>query len=176
MDGHDQVLTAEQVAELIQLNVEYVRKLSREGTLPADRLPSGRALASRGRGEPAGELSSLGFVHTRPYERIRVLADCRSASASPAEIVISFVEGEGAPGWLDRYVLSAGAVVRASEPSASSSRRGLGVAGVEGRARKQYPAAPAPGSLPERSLPEGRWLACYPKQFDTGQSWGYKET
>jgi hypothetical protein len=61
--------------------------------------------------EPTGEMTSLGLVQASPYERIRVLADCRSASASPAEIVISFVEGEGAPGWLDRYVLSAGAVV-----------------------------------------------------------------
>jgi len=61
--------------------------------------------------EPSGELTSLGLVETRPYERIRVLADCRSASTGSAEIIISFVEGEGAPGWLDRYVLAPGAAV-----------------------------------------------------------------
>lgn len=61
--------------------------------------------------EPSGELTSLGLVETRPYERIRVLADCRSASTGSAEITISFVEGEGAPGWLDRYVVAPGAAV-----------------------------------------------------------------
>jgi excisionase family DNA binding protein len=37
------VLDAAQVAELLSLNIDYVRKLTREGTLPASRLPGGRA-------------------------------------------------------------------------------------------------------------------------------------
>jgi excisionase family DNA binding protein len=36
------VLDAPGVAELLQLNVDYVRKLSREGVLPGHRIPGGR--------------------------------------------------------------------------------------------------------------------------------------
>ncbi len=36
------VLTAEQVAALLQLNIDYVRELTREGIIPAHRLPGGR--------------------------------------------------------------------------------------------------------------------------------------
>ncbi len=36
------VLDAAQVARLLKLNIDYVRKLSREGVLPAHRLPGGR--------------------------------------------------------------------------------------------------------------------------------------
>jgi excisionase family DNA binding protein len=36
------VLDAQQVAQLLQLNIDYVRKLSREGVLPAHKLPGGR--------------------------------------------------------------------------------------------------------------------------------------
>lgn len=36
------VLDAGQVAALLNLNIDYVRKLSREGVLPAHRLPGGR--------------------------------------------------------------------------------------------------------------------------------------
>lgn len=36
------VLDAAQVARLLRLNIDYVRKLSREGVLPAHRLPGGR--------------------------------------------------------------------------------------------------------------------------------------
>jgi excisionase family DNA binding protein len=36
------VLDAAQVAQLLNLNIDYVRKLTREGTLPASRLPGGR--------------------------------------------------------------------------------------------------------------------------------------
>jgi hypothetical protein len=61
--------------------------------------------------EPTGEVTQLGQVETRPYERIRVLANCHFASASAAEIVLIFVEGEGGPGLLDRYVLATGATV-----------------------------------------------------------------
>lgn len=37
------VLDAGQVARLLNLNIDYVRKLSRQGILPAHRLPGGRA-------------------------------------------------------------------------------------------------------------------------------------
>jgi excisionase family DNA binding protein len=36
------VLDATEVARLLRLNVDYVRKLSREGVLPAHKLPGGR--------------------------------------------------------------------------------------------------------------------------------------
>jgi excisionase family DNA binding protein len=36
------VLDAADVARLLRLNVDYVRKLSREGVLPAHKLPGGR--------------------------------------------------------------------------------------------------------------------------------------
>lgn len=36
------VLDAAQVARLLNLNLDYVRKLSRQGVLPAHRLPGGR--------------------------------------------------------------------------------------------------------------------------------------
>lgn len=38
-----EVLTAAEVAELLQLNVDYVRRLSRQGVIPAPRIPGGRA-------------------------------------------------------------------------------------------------------------------------------------
>lgn len=37
------VLDAAQVARLLQMNIDYVRKLSRERILPAHQLPGGRA-------------------------------------------------------------------------------------------------------------------------------------
>jgi excisionase family DNA binding protein len=36
------VMDAAQVARLLQLNIDYVRKLSREGVMPAHKLPGGR--------------------------------------------------------------------------------------------------------------------------------------
>lgn len=36
------VMDAAQVARLLQLNIDYVRKLSREGVMPAHKLPRGR--------------------------------------------------------------------------------------------------------------------------------------
>lgn len=36
------VLDAAQVARLLSLNIDYVRRLSREGVIPAHRLPGGR--------------------------------------------------------------------------------------------------------------------------------------
>ena len=41
-DDFPPVLDAAQVARLLSLNIDYVRKLSREGVLPAKRLPGGR--------------------------------------------------------------------------------------------------------------------------------------
>ncbi len=41
-DDYPPVLDAAQVARLLNLNIDYVRKLSREGVLPAKRLPGGR--------------------------------------------------------------------------------------------------------------------------------------
>ncbi|MDP8930774.1 MAG: helix-turn-helix domain-containing protein [Actinomycetota bacterium] len=43
-DGLPPVLTADQVAELLQMNTDYVRKLARDGRIPAHRLPHGRAV------------------------------------------------------------------------------------------------------------------------------------
>lgn len=36
------VMDAAEVADLLQLNLDYIRKLSREGTIPAHRIPGGR--------------------------------------------------------------------------------------------------------------------------------------
>jgi len=41
-EDYPPVLDAQQVARLLQLNIDYVRKLSREGVLPAHKLPGGR--------------------------------------------------------------------------------------------------------------------------------------
>ncbi len=41
--GFPPVLDSAQVAELLGMNVQVVRRLAREGTIPAYRLPSGRA-------------------------------------------------------------------------------------------------------------------------------------
>lgn len=35
-------MTAEQVADLLRVTVDHVRKLSRDGSVPAHRLPGGR--------------------------------------------------------------------------------------------------------------------------------------
>lgn len=40
--GPGPVLTTAQLARLLHLNVDYVRKLTRRGQLPARRLPGGR--------------------------------------------------------------------------------------------------------------------------------------
>lgn len=42
-DDYPPVMDAAMVAELLDLNVDTVRRLSREGVLPAHRLPGGRA-------------------------------------------------------------------------------------------------------------------------------------
>ena len=42
LDDYPDILTAAQVAELLDMNLDYVRKLSREGTIPAHKMPRGR--------------------------------------------------------------------------------------------------------------------------------------
>ena len=42
-DEYPPILDAAQVAELLGMNVQMVRKMAREGRLPAYRLPGGRA-------------------------------------------------------------------------------------------------------------------------------------
>jgi len=37
----DEVMTADQVASLLRVTVDYVRRLSRDGLIPAHRLPGG---------------------------------------------------------------------------------------------------------------------------------------
>lgn len=54
----DEVLTAEDVADLLRLNIDYVRKKSREGVIPCHRLPGGRTFRYF-RGEVLDWLRSL---------------------------------------------------------------------------------------------------------------------
>ena len=42
LDDYPDILTAALVAELLDMNLDYVRKLSREGTIPAHKMPGGR--------------------------------------------------------------------------------------------------------------------------------------
>lgn len=42
VDDYPDVMDAAQLAEMLGLNVDYVRRLSRQGVLPAKRLPGGR--------------------------------------------------------------------------------------------------------------------------------------
>lgn len=42
-DEYPPVLDAGQVARLLGLNIDYVRRLSREGVIPAHRIPGGRS-------------------------------------------------------------------------------------------------------------------------------------
>jgi excisionase family DNA binding protein len=42
LDDYPDVMTAALVAELLDMNLDYVRKLSREGTIPAHKMPGGR--------------------------------------------------------------------------------------------------------------------------------------
>jgi excisionase family DNA binding protein len=41
-EGYPPIMSADQVSELLGMNVQMVRKAAREGTLPAYRLPGGR--------------------------------------------------------------------------------------------------------------------------------------
>jgi excisionase family DNA binding protein len=42
LDDYPDILTAALVAEMLDMNLDYVRKLSREGTIPAHKMPGGR--------------------------------------------------------------------------------------------------------------------------------------
>jgi hypothetical protein len=74
-------------------------------------MPNELAFSANQTVEPNGGITSLGSVETRPYQRIRILADC-GHGAGAAEIFITLVEGEGGPGWLDHYVIAPGASVQ----------------------------------------------------------------
>lgn len=43
LDDYPDILTAALVAEMLDMNLDYVRKLSREGKIPAHKMPAGRA-------------------------------------------------------------------------------------------------------------------------------------
>lgn len=43
LDAYPDILTAALVAEILDMNLDYVRKLSREGKIPAHKMPGGRA-------------------------------------------------------------------------------------------------------------------------------------
>jgi hypothetical protein len=58
------------------------------------------------------QATTLGHVPTGSYQRIRVLADCRSSSDSTVEITLVLEEAGGAPGHLDRYLLDPGESVQ----------------------------------------------------------------
>ena len=42
LDEYPDILDAATVAEMLQMNLDYVRKLSRENKIPAHKLPNGR--------------------------------------------------------------------------------------------------------------------------------------
>lgn len=42
LNDYPDILTAALVAEMLDMNLDYVRKLSREGTIPAHKMPGGR--------------------------------------------------------------------------------------------------------------------------------------
>ena len=42
LDDYPDIMTAALVAEMLDMNLDYVRKLSREGTIPAHKMPGGR--------------------------------------------------------------------------------------------------------------------------------------
>jgi excisionase family DNA binding protein len=43
-EGYPPILTTAQAAELLQVHVEYLRKMVREGRIPAHRFPQGREI------------------------------------------------------------------------------------------------------------------------------------
>ena len=43
-DGYPEILTSAQTAQLLQLSVEHVRKLVRQGRVPVRGFPDGRAI------------------------------------------------------------------------------------------------------------------------------------
>jgi hypothetical protein len=52
---------------------------------------------------------SLASVLVAPYQSIRVLADCRFFGPGSVIVTLTHLEGEGAPGVLDRFTLTPGA-------------------------------------------------------------------
>ena len=54
---------------------------------------------------------SLASVLVAPYQSIRVLADCRYYGPGSVIVTLTHLEGEGAPGVLDRFTLTPGASV-----------------------------------------------------------------
>jgi hypothetical protein len=70
-------------------------------------MPNEVAFSARQTVEPP-DGAQLGQVDTTPYERIRVLASCNAFSASGVEVALDFVQGEGVPGALDRFLLVPG--------------------------------------------------------------------
>ena len=43
LDEFSEILTAAQIAEMLSMNLDYVRKMSRQGKIPAHKMPGGRA-------------------------------------------------------------------------------------------------------------------------------------
>lgn len=43
LDDYPDILTSALVAEMLDMNLDYVRKMSREGKIPAHKMPGGRA-------------------------------------------------------------------------------------------------------------------------------------
>lgn len=43
LDEFPDILTAAHVAEMLGMNLDYVRKMSRQGKIPAHKMPGGRA-------------------------------------------------------------------------------------------------------------------------------------
>lgn len=43
LDDYPDILDAALVAELLSMNLDYVRKMSRQGRIPAHKMPGGRA-------------------------------------------------------------------------------------------------------------------------------------
>lgn len=74
-------------------------------------MPNELAFSATQIGIQPPDLVSLGHFLARPYERIRVLAFCPSDADGDVELLLSHIEGEGAPGLLDRFVLVPGSSV-----------------------------------------------------------------
>ena len=60
---------------------------------------------------PPPDLVYLGRFLASPYERIRLLAYCPNDAGGDVELTITHIEGEGAPGHLDQFVLIPGSNV-----------------------------------------------------------------
>jgi excisionase family DNA binding protein len=76
------VLTAAMAAELLQVHVEYLRKLVREGVVPAHRFPGGRELRFL-RDELLAWLAALPGPVTGAAEAVAHAGDGRIATTAP---------------------------------------------------------------------------------------------